>query len=340
MVTMEISGPKFGMYDAKYLTVSQRDKPQTVKPNVFREVDDSVGKALQLTQDLVALSPEAKEFMRLLKKFGKNSPQMQQFLQGKNVKKLVYSYKELLDAVYGKDQDEEEEEDGGDATKKKKKKQKRPAMPNSMVLQFTSGERGKAGRSQGWNHTCELLDKMIVFDPNESKRRELIRELEVLGEEIVSAVRQFGVHIIILPKNQNLTQIRIKGMSVVAPGQKSFDGRPWEMVRGLYDNSRRIIVIGEENISYPRHSTARHEFAHAFDHTFSEKNQRRLPLSVQLWNLFRQDREGLITEYAGTNPQEYFAESVEAYFRSASREELQQKDPKMYSYLENLFGPQ
>ncbi len=337
---MEISGPKFGMYDAKYLSVTQRDKPQTVKPNVFREVDESVGKALQLTQDLVALSPEAREFMRLLKKYGKDSPQMQQFLQGKNVDKLVYSYKELLDAVYRKDQDDQEEEEEEDTAQGRKKKQKRPAMPNSMVLQFTSGERSARGRTQSWSRARELLDKMIVFDPDESIRRMLIRELEVLGEEIISAVRQFGVHIIILPRNQNLTQIRIKGMSVVAPGQKSFDGRPWEMVRGLYDISRRIMVIGQENIGNPRHSTAIHEFAHAFDHTFSEKNQRRLPLSVQLWNLFRQEREGLITDYAGTNPQEYFAESVEAYFGTTARDELEKKDPKMFSYLENLFGPQ
>lgn len=337
---MEIQGPNFGIYDPRHLQVSQRDRPQTVKPNVFRDVDESVGKALELTKDMVALSPEAQEFLRVLKKYGKDSDQVRKYLDEKDMKKLIYSYKELRDLVYGGEEEEEEEDDGDPARGRKKKRQKgMPAVPNSMLLQFSSGSRGKAGRPFGWNETRDLLDKMIVHDNGSPARKELIKELEPLGMGIIQPVRAFGVHIILLPPNQNLTQIRIKGMSIVAPGERSFDGRPWEMVRGLYDNSRRIIVIGEENVGNPRHSVGRHEFAHAFDHTFSEKNQRRLPLSVQLWNLFRQDREGLITDYAGTNPQEYFAESVEAFFRQAGREELEKKDPKMFTYLENLFSP-
>lgn len=338
---MEIRGPNFGIYDARYLQVTQREHARSVKPNVFREVDDSVAKALQLTQDVVALSPEAQELLRMLKKFGKHSRQVQQYIRSKRMKDLIYSFKELKDLVYG----EEEEEDEGDATRGKKKKGKKKkkgtlAVPNQLVYQISRKPRKGSGRGMSWTPLREMIDKMIVYSQNESKRRTLIKELEPLGEEIIGTVKSFGVRIIVLPPDQNLTQIKIKGMSIVAPGERSFDGRPWEMVRGLYDNSRRIMVIGEENIGNSHHSTARHEFAHAFDHTFSEKNKRKLPLSVQLWNLFKKERTAMVSTYAGTNPQEYFAESVESFFRKSGRDHLFQNDPRMYQYLENLFGSQ
>lgn len=331
---MEIQGPGFNIYDAKYLQVSQRDHARSVKPNVFRETDDQTANIQNLTKDMVALSSEAQEFMRLLKKYGKDSPELAKFLENKRMKELIYSFKELRDLVY----EEEEEEDESDPSKKKKKKKQTgtPATPNQYIIPLGSGKiRGGSGGA--WTRTREMIDRMVVFTPSEEVKRTLIKELEVMGETIIETVKTFGVKIIILPRNMTLSQIKIKGMSVVSQGERTFDGRPWDIVRGLYDNSRRLMVIGEENIGQYR-STARHEFGHAYDHTFSERHQRRLPLSVQLWNMFRKEREGLISDYAGTNPQEYFAEAVEAYFRADGREKLQKEDKEMYGYLENLFG--
>ncbi|HEY4003316.1 MAG TPA: hypothetical protein VGO93_30895, partial [Candidatus Xenobia bacterium] len=68
------------------------------------------------------------------------------------------------------------------------------------------------------------------------------------------------------------------------------------------------------------------------------KNDRKLPLSVQLWNMFAGKRAGLITPYAGTNPQEYFAECVEAWFSPEGRQRLQAVDPQMDDYLTTLFA--
>lgn len=334
---MEIHGPNFGIYDSRYLQITQRETPKSVKPNVFREVDDSLGKALQLTQDVVALSPDAQELMRLLKKYGKDSDQVAGFIKSKNMKELLYSFKELRDLVYG--EDEEEDGEGDPTRKKKKKKRGTPLSPNQYLIPLSVRGKPGSGRRTSWSREKELLEKMVVFAQDEGKKSQLLTELEVFGENIIQTVKAFGVHIIILPPRVSLTQIKIRGMSVVSQGERTFDGRPWEYVRGLYDNSRRLIVMGEENIGL-RRSTARHEFAHAFDHTFSERHGRRLPLSVQLWNLFRTEREGLISDYAGTNPQEYFAEAVEAYFRPEGRDKLLNEDPKMYQYLENLLGPQ
>jgi len=50
-----------------------------------------------------------------------------------------------------------------------------------------------------------------------------------------------------------------------------------------------------------------------------------------------------LTEYAGTNPKEYFAESVKAYLNTDKsesdicREDLIKKDPEMFGFIDNLF---
>ena len=137
---------------------------------------------------------------------------------------------------------------------------------------------------------------------------------------------------------QALTDIKLHGMMIVAPSERTFDGRPWGAVRGIYCSDRRLFVVGEELIGRSDGSVARHEFAHAYDHTFSQKNHRRLPLSVQLWNSFRQERTGLVSAYAATNPAEYFAESVEAFFQEGARDALRQQDPLMFDYLKQLFA--
>jgi len=142
----------------------------------------------------------------------------------------------------------------------------------------------------------------------------------------------------VLERNKALTDIKINGMMIVAPSEKTFDGRPWGIVRGIYCGNRRVFVVGEEMLGESSRSVARHEFAHAYDHVFSEMNHRKLPLSVQLWNLFREERTGLVSSYAGTRPAEYFAESVEAFFQDSTRESLRQQDPRMFQYLEQLFA--
>jgi hypothetical protein len=335
----KINGPNFGLYDPQYLKITQRETPQSIKPNVFKETTEDQTSTLQnLTKDMVSLSAEAQEFIRLLKKYGKNSAEVKSFLKDEDMKKLIGSYKQLRELVY--DEDEEEEEDPATGKKRKKNKLKgKPALPNVMSFQLSRQVRqGKGGgRQMDWNRIRQMLDAMIVYCNDENLRKTLILELEPLEEQVINSVKSFGVKIIVLPKLLSLPQLKIKGMSLVGQGERTFDGRPWDVVRGIYCQDRRIIVIGEERIGLMKSSTARHEFAHAFDHAFSQTHHRRLPLSVQLWNLFRDKRGGLVSEYASTNPMEYFAECVESFFIPSGKTKLMEKDPLMHDYLEKLF---
>lgn len=100
---------------------------------------------------------------------------------------------------------------------------------------------------------------------------------------------------------------------------------------------------------------ALHELAHAYHHQFVERGFGNAPIkaayeSAQASGKYnrveRRDAEGRRTldrAYALVNPQEYFAETTEAFFAKNdffpyNREELKQHDPEMFALLAKLWG--
>lgn len=324
--------PGFGGHDKQYIQVVRPEVAKSIKPNIFKSVDSEVAMALFMT-DAVDLSPEAKVLLRKLqekmKYYGDN---LATALEDDEFTSIFYTLKDL-EKIFKKEDEKKEAKD----------KQDNPKMgdlknPYQFVIPLSKEQKRREGVKPGvYNPADEILEKMIVYSTDDNVKSQLIKELGALGLTLIDEVFRFGCRIIILPKNMNLTQIKIANMSIVAPGERTFDGRAFEHVRGVYDKDRRIMVIGEERIGRLPESTARHEFAHAFDHAFSTKKQRRLPLSVQLWNLFRENRKELVSDYASTNPAEYFAESVEAFFMEKGRDHMAKNDPQMYQYLGTVF---
>lgn len=337
-----VQGPGNLRYESQHLQVSRRLHAESVKPNVFKETGEDVSKSALNLKDMAVLSPEAKELLKQLRKEmakGKGSA----FLSGKedDFESLLGNLKKLK-----RDASEQEDEDG-DASRRESKGKKllfQQQKDGKYVIPLTtSGLQKKqeaaasAARRESF-HNAHIIEAMLVKDTPDEYRKAVIRELDVLGEKMLTFVKSFGTHIIILERNCNLTQKKIRGMMIVAPGERSFDGRPWEVVRGIYCPDRRLIVAGEELLGKIRGSVMRHEFGHAFDHAFTKRNQRRLPLSVQLWNSFEPTRKALPSQYAATNPAEYFAESVDAFFIADGRQYLADNDPQMYEYLDVMFN--
>ena len=324
-----ISGLNFGNYDASYLTAVQREIARSIKTNTLKDVDDDVATALLLTaEDEVNLSPEAKAYLRQLRrKLGKHKREDSDLEDYSQPDERDFSA--LLQGL-----ENFRDEPAEDAQPQPESK---PLFPTTIQLSdHVPG--AKRTPTKVYSPTRETIDRIIYYSPSQSAREKLKDELEPMGFEIITGVKSFGVKAIIMPPQVCLSQIRIHNIAIVHPSERTFDGRPWDVVRGLYDSERRLFVIGEEQLGNPNHSVGRHEFAHAFDHAFSQTHQRRLPLSVQLWNLFRKERTGLVSSYAATNPAEYFAESVDAFFLPNKREELRQQDPKMFAYLTELFA--
>ena len=334
---MDIKGPHFGGYDAKHIAHVQREIARSVKPNLLRQLEDddldeNVWQRI-LTEDLVQLSPEAKEMLRTLRKEGKKQDPTE-------------SNSDFLSLLTGLDDFRRQVEENQKQDDPTFRRRGEPFLPPSLTLsQHVPRPPGMIGRESDssfqrptLNEAGQLARRMVVHAPRPELKEALALELQVFGLAIIQQVKQFGVRVIILESHKALTDIRIQGMMLVHPSEKTFDGRPWGQVRGIYCNDRRLFVVGEELVALSNRSVARHEFAHAYDHVFSQKNHRRMPLSVQLWNSFRQQRTGLVSHYAGTNPAEYFAESVEAFFQEGARDSLRQQDPLMYDYLKQLFA--
>lgn len=341
---MEVRGSNsFSRYDPKHIAHVQREIAHSVKPNVLRQLEeddlDETEFQRLLAQDLVDLSPEAKELLRAYRheRTRRKGKKQDKSEQNSDFLSLLSGLEELRRQV------EEFQELENDPFLKAGKPFVPPQLvlsqhvprppslqPNSdSILSETVPQLSGAGR---------LARKMVVYAPTPELRDLLAYELQVFGEPVIAQVKQFGVRCIVLERNRPLTDLRINNMMVVAPSERTADGRPWGMVRGIYCSDRRLFVVGEELLGLGVRSTARHEFAHAYDHVFSQKNGRRLPLSVQLWNSFRQKRGGLVSDYAAVNPQEYFAESVEAFFQEGTRELLRMQDPQMFDYLSQLFA--
>lgn len=334
---MEIRGPNFGQYDAQYIQQVQRQLARSVKPNVLRGLEDELDNETLLrllSEDLVELSPEARAFLKKLRRRMRRKGD-RSLLQGatrEEFEALLGGLEELRRSA------EDEQVDQPPDRQHRPPPETRPFIP--PVIQLSGRSSGGAGRpvsSTPSGPAAELVDKMTYHAPATATRHQLMRELAVFGPTIIAQVKQFGVRIIVLERERPLTALQIAGMYVVGPGERTFDGRPWSLVRGLYDSSRRLLVVGEENLGMRGRSCARHEFAHAYEDTYSTKRRRTLPLSVELWNSFASSRTGMVSNYASTNPAEYFAESVEAFFEEGPSQYLKTADPKMYEYLRGLF---
>lgn len=328
---MEIQKPGFGNYDPQYIQVVRGETARSIKPNTFQEVPDEVQLALWLT-DLVELSPEAKA---LLKKLGKEKTKGETRIDWDSLLGELDDVREVL----RKKREEGKSKDGKTGKKGDAKLNflSLPVMRPPLQEVLPRDGDGKKSRPSPASAAAALLDKMIVRSADDAVRRGLVAELEQLGVHIVSACKDFGVRIIVLNRGELLSDLRIHQMALTLKGEKTSDGRLKDDVRGMYFEDRRLIVIGRELVGVPGELTSVHEFAHAYDHAFSERHHRMHHLSTQLWNLFEKSRTAFITAYASTKPAEYFAESVEAYFIPAKTPVLQKHDPQMYEFLSNLF---
>lgn len=351
-----ISGPNFGRYEAAHLRAVPRKSVESVAPNVLRdlkafdldeEVDEEELLRL-LTQDEVQLSEEAKEILRRLKERQKKRGRGRKGRQQQSEEEFL----ELLSQL---------EENPPPEPQLEKKILPKPFIPPVIGL---SGQipglqappsspppsRPKAPPTPSpepeedytkLSRAGRVAFTMVSIASRKSSVMKVARDLEVFGSEMVSEVKRAGVRIIIADPHQPLTQIKVGGLYLFGAGEKTFDGRPWERVRGVYSGKRKVICIGEELLDESQRSgrsTVRHEFAHAYEDVWSRKRQRRHPLSVELWYRFEPSRKAFISRYASTQPAEYFAESVEAFFMQDNRRVLAEADPEMYQFLTQLFA--
>lgn len=182
--------------------------------------------------------------------------------------------------------------------------------------------------------------------------RRLLREMRV-DERLESRLREARLSIVIVPRQTPMT-----GLAEFASlrGQRTFDGRLWDHVRGTggvrLKDGRVAVAIPEESIlptkgdPYPALAVAVHELAHALhDRVLTDGDRRAIERAYRN----RLKSGGPFTDpYAVSNAREYFAQGANAFFgRSQTRhkglerrnaEWLYRHDRALYSALVHVFG--
>lgn len=161
----------------------------------------------------------------------------------------------------------------------------------------------------------ELRDHLGAMVPDQQYKRALADDLEPLGWGLVSWLRRFNVSV-----------------RVVSPEQLS-NPRHGPFWSGLYRPEFKSVTLREDW----RSSTAIHEMGHAIEHSLgcvcSMRGGRRPSIAPMLWHGFAKQRSGFVSDYAGTNPAEYFAESFAAVFDDRKSQKLASVDPGMHAFM-------
>lgn len=177
----------------------------------------------------------------------------------------------------------------------------------------------------------------------------LIRRMLGKRQDIIDALVESKVRLAIMAPDEFTTDI---------PEHATLKPKVYwdKRARGLGASAERPAVsVGEENLlgltgdPYSTESIMVHEFAHAVH--LMGINRIDPDFQKQLENVFnRASLKGLWKgKYAGTNPSEYWAESVQSWFDTNrendhdhnhvnTREELRKHDPEVAALVESIFG--
>lgn len=179
----------------------------------------------------------------------------------------------------------------------------------------------------------ELAHKLIAYSPNPEASLRVVKETSVFGLRPLYRLYTFGLRIIVLEESRSYHDVRLGGELLFPLGSRAA-GTELTKAEGIYLQRFKVIVLRENQLGRKYKSVLQHELAHAWENTYNVKRRRdRLGISVELWNRFAKTRQGFISNYASTSPAEYFAESVEAFFRPILRKRLQEIDPEMFHWL-------
>ncbi len=157
------------------------------------------------------------------------------------------------------------------------------------------------------------------------------------------------VTLVIIPFGQKMTDLP---EFASLRGKKTFDGRPWETVRGsggLRAGGKVFVGVAEENLAqlginaYPSgYSIAMHELAHALqNYALPRADQKAIDRAFEA----REAAGGPWTEaYGASNEEEYFAQLTTAWFGRNSgvghngADWVRSADPAMAATLQQIYG--
>lgn len=187
---------------------------------------------------------------------------------------------------------------------------------------------------------------------NLSQQRQVISELSVFLEHFPNLLSTLnglrndsygpGFQFFFLDPQDNAAFDKVipKGVvGVVMPGSNVVKDPLLRLLANKVSLSQ--LDRGGMYINTLKHGVFSHEFAHVIHLNSLNDDQRDQIKNLydKAWGKMRasQGQQGFVTDYAKTNPYEYFAEGVE-YYLCGGAESLKQRDPGLYQFVAGLFA--
>ena len=183
-----------------------------------------------------------------------------------------------------------------------------------LFLHWNPAGKKRKGRATE-SEVADWVDGMLLSPDPEEHFEWAHHQVRPFGWRLIGLFSRFGVKLEVSPKEE-------------------YSSRHGHTL-GKYYADRRTAVIRED--AFYQDFTTAHEMGHALEHLISSLCLGGHSLATRMWHTFADQRKGFVTEYAATRPTEYFAESVEAFFRDDQWWLLEEWDPGMYDFLDTLF---
>ena len=188
----------------------------------------------------------------------------------------------------------------------------------SLFLQWNPLGKNRGPEEVGPGQVRGWLRDMLQCYPTQASARIYLNEAQDFGWRILALMLRFGIKVEIFPHASYRKRRSVKSA-------------------GIYSFQQKTVSLDEDYLERPHQSLVHHEMGHALDHLISSLCLQGQCCSTKLWHGFAPQRLAFVTAYAGKNPREYFAESVEAYFQPHSHEWLRHNDPAMHAFVTALF---
>jgi Mlc titration factor MtfA (ptsG expression regulator) len=188
----------------------------------------------------------------------------------------------------------------------------------SLFLQWNPAGRTRSREKVSEEMLTDWIEGMLKGEHSFVEREAFYYQAWPLGWRLIGLLRRFKVQVEILDDDVFVSRYGTKRA-------------------GHYIYRFKLIHIKRSCLFDTRGSVVIHELGHAIDHLISSLANGGHSVSSNLWQWFRPQRTGFVTKYASTKPEEYLAESVEAYFIREDYLLLRRLDPAMYVFLDDLF---
>ena len=178
--------------------------------------------------------------------------------------------------------------------------------------------------------SADALRRMVEFPRDRPDLVErFVRGAGELGRRLALVLLEEGLTVAIVPRGQLASEVL---------GRKNQVSQNVDLdhgAAGFYMPTERRVVLKEKYLC--KDTVTIHELAHAVDYLLSAKCGFDERLSTILWHGFKETRKILASGYMLHGPHEYFAVSLEIYYKKGGRSKLGRIDPQLLLFLDSFL---